>query len=743
MSAANTRRLAQPPDLNCRALPLSGRFARHDVRPLRLFTMSDLLRFLGEWAHLAWQVVAILALETLAGFAFTAWLLPRFFRTRWLLAAPLVGTALTALVLLPLCLLGFNIAQVWWVPLAAAALAAGMLLLRRRRQLHALWLGAKKCAGVAVGAVLVVTLVSTHYLTSRNTGSTRDLWGCTDFFHYWTMADYLQEYGATMAHYHRQDEYKSANLERHFTAAARLGAIANLAAWARVLSPGDTWRIVNAAIIAGIVSWLFVLRLFLDRERVKAQWPLLLVALHPMLHALLFFSYYSQATAMPVCVLSLMVGAHCLRQARSVRERLAAGVLLGANLLNYATIGAQLAFLGAFAALRRRAWVALLPMGGAALLVCFYYLPQLWTELMFIRRQTVQDGWNWRGLVGLPELLGIAPVAGYSLPASEPDERLAANLFLAPLAAGLLAIAWRGMRQRMELAAVLGGTLLLLAMALRNVSLGVEHATHGVFKILSQFAPFVFVVLLLPIHALLRKRLVRWVPAALAPIFLLWLWLEWRAVDLGAQQRFLFKPDAVEFVREQAAGAPKVCLPIARFGWWQADIFESLLKRPEKLVMKGAEPLWNPVRIEPIAFIYSAELGTPAVSFARSENYRIGTPPGALDFRRPGERMWVQRGTPAFWEKSNRCAITLGPRKSRLVLGYRWKAVQSESKLRVRVNGEVCGEAVITAGSAEASVPVKATEQPGEPYTIVEIDVPPDTKPPTNPIVLDRVSYAD
>lgn len=709
--------------------------------------MSDLPRFLGEWAHFAAQAAAILALETLAGFAFTLALLPRFFRARWLLAAPLAGAAVHSAVLLPLCVLGFSVAQAAWVPLALAALGAVAVLWRLRGRSRRIIAGLKRAAFPAAIAVLATTLVGTHYLTSRNTGSTRDLWGSSDFFDYWTMADYLQRHGANLAAYGAQQEFKSMDVERHLTLGGRLGAIANLAAWSRVLSPGDSYRIINAAIAAGLAGWLLVLALFIERERVRARWPVLLAALHPLLYCLLFFSYYSQATMVPVCVLSLMLVEHGGRR----RELAAAGVILGANLLSYAALAVPLAAFGAIQLARLLAARAPLRCIGArlglpcavALLVCGYYLAQPWKELTFVNAQTVQGGWEWRGLVGFPELFGIAPLAGYFLPASEPDERLWANVFLGAVAIALLVLAWRGLRQRLTFGALFLSTAALLALALSKVLQGIPNASHGVFKILSQFGLLGFAVMMIPIAALLRRKAVRWLPAASLAVLAAWLWFAWRAVDAGADQRFLFKPDAVAFIREQAPRVRKLCVMFARFGWWQPNIPEAFLKRSEQLLIKGAEPFTNPARIEPVAFVYNGELGEPAVTLARSENYRLGSPPGALDFRRAGERMWVQRGMPVFWEKSNDCAITLGPRRARLVLGYRWKAARSDAKLRVRVNGEPCGEAELLPNGGESSVPVKAAAQAREPYTIVEIDLAPGSKPPGNPVILDRISYED
>lgn len=711
-------------------------------------SMSEISRFLDEWAHCAGQVLAILTLETFVGLAFTVALLPRFFRVRWLLVAPLVGTAVNSVVLLPLCVFGFHVAQVWWVPLALGALGWIAVLARSRRRLRALVLGLRHSAFTAAVSVLIVTLVSTYYVTSRNTGSTRDLWGSSDFFDYWTMADYLQKYGANMGAYGGQGEFKSIDVERHLMLGARLGAIVNLSTWARVLSPGDTYRIVNAGIVAGLVGWLLVLQLFLERERVRARWPVLIVGLHPMLYCLLFFSYYSQATMVPLCVLSLML---IEQSGRRLRETIAIGVVLGANLLSYAALAVPLALFAGFAlasmvgarvSLRGIARQLVLPYLVAAA-VSSYYLAQPWKELTFVNAQTVQGGWEWRGLVGFPELMGVAPLAGYFLPNSEPDERMWANIFLGVVAVALLVLAWRGLRHRLTFGTLFASTVLLLALALSKVLQGIPNATHGVFKILSQYGLLGFVAMMIPIHRLLRRNVVRWLPPASVLLLAVWLWQAWRAVDVGADQRFLFKPDAVSFIREQAARVGRLCVMFARFGWWQPNIPEAFLKRSDQVLIKGAEPFWNPERIERTAFVYNAELGEPAVTLAHSENYRLGSPPAALEFRRPGDRSWVQRGVPAFWEKSNKCAITLGPRRARLVLNVRWKAARSEAKLRVRVNGEWCGEPRVAPNGGEISVPVKAALDKSEPYTIVEIDVPPGVEVPANPIVLDRISYAD
>lgn len=698
--------------------------------------------------HLTGLVLAIVGLEILAGFAIAFGALPRFFRVRWLLAAPVVGTAVYSAALVPLCVLGFSVAQVWWVPLALAAGGAAFVIARRRRALRVLAAGARRAAWPFAVAVLVVTLISSFYLTSRNTGSTRDLWGSSDFFDYWTMADYLQKYGANVRACEAQNEFKSMDVDRHLRLGGRLGAIANLAAWSRVLSPGDTYRIVNAGLVAGLVGWLLVLRLFLERERVRALWPLLLAGLHPMLYCLLFFTYYSQATMVPVCVLSLMLAEH---GATRWRERIAAGVMLGANLLSYAALAVPLALYGALALARlliaRASWrqiaTTLLAPCLVALVVCGYYLAQPWKELTFVNAQTVQGGWEWRGLVGFPEIFGIAPLAGYFLPLAEPDERMWANLFLGLVAVGLLAAGWRRLRHRLAFGALFLSTALLLALALSKVFQGIENATHGVFKILSQYSLLGFAVMLMPIHRLVRSKAVAWLPVVAVPVFCGWLWQEWRAVSIGADQRFLFKPDAVGFIRAQAPHVPKLCVMFARFGWWQKNIPEAFLRRPDQLVFKGSEPFCEPRQLERVGFIYDRELGEPAVAFAHSEHYRLGTPPAAIEMRESGQRMWVQRGRPVFWEKSNDCVITLGPRRAQLVISCRWKAARSDAKLRLEVNGELCGEVAVPAGGGEIRVPVKPAAGPRESYTIIHIALAPGTPPPGNPIILDRIGYAD
>lgn len=710
--------------------------------------MSDLLRFLAEWAHLAWQVVVLLVLETVIGFAVAAAVLPRFFRARWLLAAPLVGMALNSAVVLPLSFAGFSVAQVWWVPLVVASAGAAFVLIRQRGRMRALVLGAKSAGFTMLAAVLIVTCVSSYYLTSRGTGSTRDLWGSSDFFDYWVTADYLQKYSAAYPAYVRQKEFKSGDVERHLALGARLGMIANLATWSRVFSPGDSYRIINAAVVGGMVGWLLVLRLFLDRERVRARWPVLLVALHPMLYCLLFFTYYSQATMLPLSVLTLML---LEQRTRRWREGVATGAILGANFLSYAALAVPFAFAGAIS-LGRALWkrmpvrsiarVVLLPWL-VAITVSSYYLTQPAFELLFVNAQTVQGGWEWRSLVAFPEIFGIAPLAGYFLPLDEPDERLWANIFLGAVALSLLVLAWRGLRQRMLFSAVVGSTVLLLAVALSKVAQGIPNASHGVFKIVSQYGLLIFVIMLIPIATLLRRKIVSWLPVAALAALGAWLWQAWPAVDFGAEQRALFKPEAVAFVREQAQRVPKVCVLFARFGWWRANIPEAILRRKEQIVMKNTKPLFDPAQIEPVAFIYDSELGTPAATLARSEHYRIGTPPSAVNFASRGERMWVQQGVPAFWEKSKRCVLTLGPRGSRLVLGYRWKAVKSEATLSVHVNGESCGEVKIVPGTGEVSVTVKPAANAREPYTIIELELLPAEKPPGNPIVLDRISYAE
>ncbi len=702
--------------------------------------MTSLAHFLPEAFHLGGQVLLLYVLSAFVGFGLVVAFLPAFFRSRWVLVAPLAGVAFHAVITTPLAVLGFPVQQIFWCPFAIALLLNAYAVFQAKANLrrHLGFAYLRSRLARLLSLAVVVVLVCTYLVTSRNTSSVDDLWGSSDFFDYWVMADYSQNYGSNMEAYRQQSEYESIDVVRHLTDGARLGVITVLSSWSAVVSPRNTYKILTAAIVTGILSWIWVLQLFLDRHRIRALWPMLLVAVHPLLYCLLYFSYFSQTTCLPIAVVSFIVLedhiSRCMRGRSHHRQGFVAGVLLGSNLLSYAAMAVPI-FMFILATgwrffkarfWRTRSWKGMLVPACTAFAVCFYYLPHPIRELLFVNAQKVQGGWNWQGLVGFPELFGVASLLGYFLPVSTYTERVTQNVILGIVFLVLFWAALKHLRLRVTVFAVAFSTLCLLGLSASKILAGIANANHGFFKILSQFGPLLFIITLIGLASLLRGRIQSGVMKGVLLFALIgWVFLEWRAVAVGADQRYLFRAEAVELVRDELKDTERVCMMFDRFGWWSPNIHEAMTKRPERFVLRSSDELLQRRGPAP-RFIYDAELGQPSGTPRRSGSYFSGKPPSRLSFSdRPAEMAWIQRGQPWFKIGGNRsCVVIMAPATSRLQVAY--SATQpdeptsgSNLQLDFSINGVPCGRQSISSGNGLIDISVPNSAQGGA-YSVIE-----------------------
>jgi hypothetical protein len=466
-------------------------------------TSPNVSLFCEQTGALALSVLCILVVLGVSGAGVVGWLLPRFFRVRWIVFAPLAGLAVITIVSLPLSLLGLPAGTYAWpllLSLAAVSVVSGswaFLHTRSRRRRHVL-LAYLRHGGpwLAVGFVGVM-LLSAKMITNGGRSKADGVWGSSDFGSYWTVAAYLQQHGAELAEYEAQPEFQAGDIDDHLRRHARLGCMTTLAVLGHAISPGRLPALLNPLIVASLWLLVALVQVFAGRERLGRSTAVLLGICHPFLYFLLLYSYHSQAFSVLLIAAGLLIAEISGRQpapATWPRGYVAAGLFFAAAILHYpSAFLAPLVFLGGrlLFHLRRGGLTGALICGATVLLAAGYHLPRTYRELAWLGRAKELPGWDWQRLVGVHELLGLRSLTHFEpLPAGDLTATVVTLAVSLLVGAALLSHLRRG-------ALPFSAAALLLAAGVLAVSgyvkyrQGVPHATHGLAKAVSQYALFI------------------------------------------------------------------------------------------------------------------------------------------------------------------------------------------------------------------------------------------------------------
>lgn len=468
--------------------------------------------FVWQALILGGMTMAIILLLTAIGGWAALRFLPQSEALRWPIFAPVVGLGLVSIVGLPLVLLDLPVAR-WALPLAAMAILPTVFVVVQLtrsapgRRLLASYLRLRW--GRCLSLLGIPVLILTGLIAVRGQGDVRDIWGSSDFAAYWSVADYLQENGATQKSYDAQRVFQSPDIPGHIGTYARLGCMVQLAFLGALLAPTAVDQIINPAILATVVLMVSLAHYWFEQEKVRWKWALIALIGHPFLYFLPYFSYASQASGVVLFVAGLLLANRARRLAspRVARRCIAmAAALLAASILHYPSMLVAsgvfwLIFLLAEIRVRR---ASLIVAGSTiAALVCAYYMPRTVRELILAREATW--GWDWRGLIGSLEFVGLRSVLGFSLP--EP-RGMVIRLADGALTLAIAFLLWQGIRQtRLWLPALtlLVTTGLLAGMVILRIVQHVPSATHAFVKVVSTFAVFILLLVLLPIFRLLGQ----------------------------------------------------------------------------------------------------------------------------------------------------------------------------------------------------------------------------------------------
>jgi MFS family permease len=343
----------------------------------------------------------------------------------------------------------------------------------------------------------VVVLLSTKMLTyGSSTGRADGAWGSTDFGAYWIVADYLQQHGADVASYEAQSTYRASDIDEHLHLHARLGGMTTIAVLAHAIMPGRVAAMINPLIVASLFLLVAVVECFARRERLWPSTGLLASAFHPFLYFLLFYTYLGQAFSVLLIASGVFVAEASDRQAGDGtwhRGAIGAGLFFAAAILQYASAFLVPGiFLASFFLFRRRrgAMMSALICGGTILVVAGYHLPRSIRELTAIRSLKVMPGWEWHRLVNVQELLGLRSLIHYEPQHSDLVASLVTFAITALVAFALCVHLRRGALPR-SAAAMIISTCALAAYACLKYWQHVPNATHGLAKVVSQYAIFI------------------------------------------------------------------------------------------------------------------------------------------------------------------------------------------------------------------------------------------------------------
>jgi hypothetical protein len=265
-----------------------------------------------QWFHLTVRVVGVLGLGLLAGWGFTLLLLPRRLACEWIVFAPIIGLAILTVIGLPLSIAGLPV-KTFIPPLIAVLATVGIgqtITLKRKHSLlrdgrSISYLRARLFRLFLIGGL--VTTIATGMMTTGARSDVRDIWGSGDYVAYWAVTDYLIHHGGNKASYDAQNEYRSNDISAHLVLHARLGNMVYLAAVGESLEPDHPHRLINPVIVATMILLVALSAEWLEINKCRSFWPILIVCCHPFLYFLLYFSYASQATGVLLTFASIVV----------------------------------------------------------------------------------------------------------------------------------------------------------------------------------------------------------------------------------------------------------------------------------------------------------------------------------------------------------------------------------------------------------------------------------------------------
>ena len=442
-------------------------------------------------------MLAVLGLLSMISLWFVWLVFPHAAAIRWPIFAPIVGMALVTIIGLPLALLGVPVAN--FAP--ALAISGSILtilvfarLLKSDSGKRRIFTWIQHRGLCCAGAFLLVVGVSATMMTIADKDDVREIWGSGDFGAYWIVADFLQENGANMSEYAMQQKFNSRDIADHLTKHARLGCMVTQAFCSAILSPQYVYQIINPLIVAALLLMVGLAQYWIDCEKLNIRWLIVLVILHPFLYFLLFFSYASQASGIILFIGGIFIaGTHKCNPIQVVLS----GGLIGAGILHYPTI---LFAAGVF-------WILQLGPGIyyghfsklflgplIALCVCAVYVPTIVTELSWAFQKPTLPGWNWRGIVGALEFIGLRPVIGYRMP--EPRSVLLWITELFVLGFFLIFLLFGLFHSRLRVASwtMATTTALLVAVAFLKYLQCVPHSNHAIVKALSMFTIFLCLI---------------------------------------------------------------------------------------------------------------------------------------------------------------------------------------------------------------------------------------------------------
>jgi hypothetical protein len=547
-----------------------------------------MLHLLRQTTLLGGEVLAIIGLLAVMGAWSAWWFLPRRAAIRWPIFAPILGIAWVTAVGLPLVRSGVGVTRFAFPLVAIGTVLTGIAFVQHLRtaggrRLLTAWL---RCRGLAAAGTLAVTVtLSAWLMTSATRSDVRDAWGSGDFGAYWVVADYLQQHGATHAAYQAQEIFRASDIEEHLSKHARLGNMTYLALLGAVLAPGTIHHEIAASIVAAMLLTIGLAQYWLEIERPARRGIVLLVLLHPFLYFLLYFTYCSQAASVAL----FLAGVLLAPDAKSGFGASAiSGLLIGTALLHHPTIlpvAALFWTIKLIASIRIRRWAPLLVSSFVAVAVGGAYLPMTVHELVLISRHAALPGWEWRGLIGSFELIGVRSVLGFNMPELRPRWLLAVDFVVL---IGFLLLVWFGLRRTRlpgPASAMLVATALLTAVGLIKYFNGASNATHAVVKTLSVFAVFLVLLAALPVARRLAQTPL-WI-AVLTVLATGQLFAVLRANPQSPE----FTEDFVRLTRRVLARSRDT---VVQFGWRVHPLLAAPVARDTRRIVPDASAVTQP-----------------------------------------------------------------------------------------------------------------------------------------------------
>ena len=688
-------------------------------------------------------IAGIVLIFYLCGLGLALRFLPRVLSRSFLLTAPALGVAAIAVLLLPLSYAGCPPGKAAW-PLVLGLVATNfwqlILLFRKslRRGAALLIVGLKRDGVQVLIGFLGIVLVSSAFM--KGTGASYPLapWGSSDFADYWIVGDYLQKNAEGSDAYFSQTEFRSEGLRAHVAGPfARSGSMSLLAFSAKILTSGESYKVLNPLIIAFQFLLLLLLLLFCRLQEWRSPWLLPFFLLHSWMMFPLFFTYYNQASAFPVAfqgVLAFGVGLRCNRLHRL--RWIGASILLGAAIVEYPAIlvaascscllilgldqtGRPVGLSGLWA--RRR------PALASALVVAMasaYYWPRILAEVQFQSSQDPLVGWEWKRLIAGPEILGWAPILSSSISASYFP-------FLVLLLLNLLMIACfvRGILacvRRALAIGLLGGMFALLLPTLVKLMQGVGNASHAYTKVWSMYGMVFFVICLGGAIAFGASAVTARGRVLKSLIFAFALWME--AESLGkSNQATVYSPSFIDFVRSSVTGNRKVMLR-DYLEWGSFDAV--LMKREDLLIQKSSDVFDHLGRPRKIDFIWVEPKSKSDRFWRQKGDFRVGLPPDNIDFSLQKGTAWMLPNT-SIWEggrvlTEGATGFFLGSPKAtlELVLGMVSRSGEPAvpAKVSILVNGELVHEGDLGKVRERFKIDVPARfYRKGDDYALIEV----------------------